>query len=314
MATYTITKEIRSVAYFPLPLTLGDFTFQTLGGRDTGRAHVTVQLEADEFQPALADADDRLRTVLDALTATALIAASTYAGSVLVERAGSSIIWCQLWDEQPDVVTIAESLTHILAGFDAALEGVQEEKELRSAAHHYRESLLYGSALVSTIHLLRALEALAGKETYSPSCPSCGEETTCKACGKIVTYSRTSHPELEHLLGTPTFKYFYKNPGARNRLMHGGWVEQTDLAKYLPILRKTVEGELRTALGLNAKAWIERARGPVAYRSYPIWLDTGGSRVSLDQLLDIHRTNGLSHSSQPRMLTQEEVDPLRGEY
>ena len=310
MPSYTITRELQSAAFFPVPFVVSGYTFMTPGGRESGIACASGVAAGDEFRAALLQWENGLRVVLDSFAVTALVALSSYGGSVLVEKKDTTVAWFMRWDVRRDVVTITDDTTYLTGGISDVVAQLGSGGPVSTATRHYRESLLYPSTLVATIHLLRALEAISGKAAYTSKCQRCGLDLLCESCSQPASWPRTNHDRLEELLGTPTYRYFYKTPSVRNLLMHGEYVDQTALEKRTPILRAAVQDELRARVQLAGKPYLDRARGPQAYRSYRMWIDKAGQPVSLADLIDMHFNEQLDFISSPRILMPEEVEAL----
>src|SRR4051794_25372093 len=155
-----MSRHIGSSAFFPYPLSIAGYTFHTPGGRGSKVVEVSGVGQGEEFRPALAAWEARLREVLDALAIGPLLGSSTYGGSVFVHKIGTDSAFFQHVVASQDVITVTEFQPELTGLIDDAIAKLDANETCRRAALNYRESLLYPSVLVACVHLLRALEVL----------------------------------------------------------------------------------------------------------------------------------------------------------
>lgn len=314
MSTYRITREIDSAAYFPAPVTLAGITFVTPGNRESATAHASGQWEAAEFRKALVEWEARLKQLLDAIAVGPGAGLSTYGGSILIEKQGATVAFFQRLVIHNEVVTLTEFAPAQLDVIHRTMARLESDPRIGVTTLNYRESLLYKSALVSTVHLLRALEVLAGKVARMSKCSNCSNEIRCATCGTAASWPATDRAELERMLGTASYDYFYRKPGARNLIMHGSYVDQNQLREHTQVLREAVQAELWSAVAVPEKAAFRPALPAFAYTAYPRWIETEGREVTLEQLVNMHATNQLHFLSSPRLMRQDEIDALRRNF
>lgn len=307
---YTISREVESAAFFPLPVQVEGITLLSHGQPESGVLHASGDREALDWRSALVSFEHDLRRVLDAVAVAAMVAASTYGGSVLVTKAGSQDAYFYFWTSQRDRFTLTEILQDFVRQLGSTVQTIDADPGAFSAARHYRESLLYPSTLVAAIHLLRAAEALAGKVPITPQCPSCRADLRCAACSSSLSWPGTDREALEKIHGTPTYRYFYKSPSLRNKLMHGDYVDQESLPPHVVVLRAGVEAALRSRLGLPQDRPLRRAKGLFAFRATAMRLRTVSAFPPFEQLLKMALKGEINFVSDPRLLTADEVGAI----
>jgi hypothetical protein len=305
MAVYRITREVESGAHFPVPFEVRGITLVTVGGRTSGAATATGAVEADNFRKAVEVFEQDLRNLLDALAITSLVGISSYGGSVFVSKDGDPYGLLQRWRSDREVLTLTSFDEDLAPHLETVLRRTASDDALFAAVRHYRESMLYRSTLVATLHLVRAAEALAAMEPTVAKCSTCGEDIVCARCETPASWPRTNRRRLIEIMGTPTHAFFYKKPGARNRLMHGAYVDQEDLAVQVQPLRAGVQSGLRLSLGLPEQAPLSRARGLWVYRRYPMWLRTESEWPSLQRLVEMAEAEELHGKSDPQSALAE---------
>jgi hypothetical protein len=267
--------------------------------------------QGEEFRSALTAWEARLREVLDALAIGPLLGSSTYGGSVFVHKIGTDSAFFQHVVASQDVITVTEFQPELIGLIDDAIAKLDANDTCRRAALNYRESLLYSSVLVACVHLLRALEVLAGSKQAVPRCsnPKCGEFIACAACGTQPSWPRTRYDEIKRIIGGPAYDFFYRKDGVRAKLMHGTYVEQADLARWTPILRQGIQTELWTTLGLPGFAF-GRERGPVRFSTASHWLGSSTAFPTLTELVELIESDALTFYSDPVVLTPDVVAVL----
>jgi hypothetical protein len=279
LPTYEITREVVSPLFVPHPFALGGILFDSQGAvQSTGSVYASAQRTATDMKAAVADFETRLRSVLDIVTIGVLVSTSTYGGSLLVDREDLPYAFFRRLRVNPDSFTLTTSSREQLLGpADGALEALEVSPAFANAARHFRESLIHGSVLVACIHLLRAVEALADKGSFSD------------------------------LIGEIEYEFFYKKPGMRHHIMHGEEVEQSVLAPHMEALRSAVQDRLRTSAGYTETPFLQRPMSPLSFTPTLFWLVSESPTLSLSTLEAMAKAGSLDFASDPARVRPEQM-------
>jgi len=251
MHRYAVQKELRSRASFSVPLAVGDVEIVSSSGVEP-RLIATTEIEAADFKAAFSELDRVVLHAIDLLALAHSVAISSYGTSVLLHRQGLPEALFLTMRPELDTVDIQADELDAAQLVNAAAELDTAPTRVRHAARHYRESLLYPSTLVVTIHLLRAAEAMHGQAVVGKHCRTCDAVLRCADCGEPATTA--SNDGLKEFLGSD-YGFFYGSHGIRHQIMHGrALVDQDPLIRANDRLRGKVVGDLRASVGINPDA------------------------------------------------------------
>jgi hypothetical protein len=310
VSRYKISRELESAIAFPEPVRLDGLVFESIDPT-SGKIVGIGESEGADIGSAVAAFENRMRQVLDALAICRVAAVSSYGGSLFVSRPGTSLGFLRHVKTHREEIPLTPGHRREISEVESAVPILASDDGLANAARHYRESLSYASSLVAAMHLLRAAEALARTITASPKCSKCRSDMVCAACNQPYLYSRTDPAELEEIIGTSAYEYFYKKPGLRNLLMHGAEIDQEQMSPHAASLREGVQRRIRSLAGAAPAPPLDRPRSLFGYQAAGLWLETRSRFPDFRRLLEMADERLLTFESEPRLLREDEKERIR---